>query len=343
MCMMISKQNLLQYSAENGKIQSFIFTFLIQIQTFYNTQKRWEKSTEMDTNLEYYRIFYYVGKCSSITRAAEELSLSQPAVSQAVKNLEKALDSSLFVRTPKGVRLTTEGEVLYSYVKRGYETILLGEKKFRQMLDLENGEIRIGASDMTLQFYLLSYLEEFHMKYPKIKVTVTNAPTPETLEHLSDGKIDFGVVSSPVVTRHELQIYPVKKIEDIFVAGRNFEHLKDRKLSYKELERLPIVCLEGSTSTRSYVEHFLEMKHVSIQPEFELATSDMLIQFAIKSLGIASVVKDFAEERIASGELFQLLFDERIPMREFCIVYDERVPRTKAAEQLLIKLLDGYN
>ena len=148
----------------------------------------------MDINLEYYRIFYYVSRHRSITLAAEALSLSQPAVSQAVKNLENALGSRLFVRTSKGVRLTTEGEVLYSYIKRGYETILLGEKKYKEMLDLESGEIRIGASDMTLQFYLLSYLEEFHEAYPKIKVTVTNAPTPETLRHLQDGKIDVGVV-----------------------------------------------------------------------------------------------------------------------------------------------------
>lgn len=96
------------------------------------------------------------------------------------------------MRTSKGVRLTAEGEVLYSYVKRGYETILLGEKKFLEMQDLESGEICIGASDMTLQFFLLEYLERFHERYPKIKVTVTNATTPETLRHLQDGRIDFG-------------------------------------------------------------------------------------------------------------------------------------------------------
>lgn len=293
----------------------------------------------MEINLEYYRIFYYVGRHKSITLAAEELSLSQPAVSQAIKNLEKALDSRLFVRTSKGVRLTTEGEVLYSYVKRGYETILLGEKKYKEMLNMENGEICIGASDMTLQFYLLSCLEEFHEAYPKIKVTVTNAPTPETLKHLQDGKIDFGVVSTPVVSKHNLSVYPVRKIQDTFVAGRKFEHLKGRILSYRELEELPIVCLEGSTSTRSYVEEFLHGMDVEIQPEFELATSNMLIQFAGRSLGIASVVRDFALEKIESGELFELQFEKQIPPRDFCIVYDEKIPRTKVAEKLLDKLL----
>ena len=116
----------------------------------------------MDINLEYYKIFYYVTKHQSITQAAEVLSISQPAVSQAVKNLEKALGCKLFVRMAKGVRLTSEGEVLYSFVSKGYESILSGERKLSEILDLEGGEICIGASDMTLQFYLLSYLEQFH-------------------------------------------------------------------------------------------------------------------------------------------------------------------------------------
>lgn len=293
----------------------------------------------MDINLEYYRIFYYVGKHQSITLAAEELLLSQPAVSQAVKNLETALGSRLFVRTSKGVRLTTEGEVLYSYVKRGYETILLGEKKYKEMLDLESGEIRIGASDMTLQFYLLSYLEKFHETYPKIKVTVTNATTPETLKHLQDGRIDFGVVSTPFSAKSNLSVVPVRKIQDVFVAGRKFEYLKGRRLAYCELENLPLLCLEGNTSTRQYVENFLKDFSVELRPEFELATSDMLIQFAARSLGVASVVRDFAKEKLASGELFELEFETKIPEREFCIIYDEKIPRTKASEKLLEQLL----
>lgn len=71
----------------------------------------------------------------------------------------------------------------------------------RRMKDLETGEIRIGASDMTLQFYLLPYLEQFHEQYPNIKVTVSNGPTPETLEALYQGHIDFGIVSTPFETK----------------------------------------------------------------------------------------------------------------------------------------------
>ncbi len=112
----------------------------------------------MTINLEYYKMFYYVAKLKSITLAAEELFISQPAVSQGIKQLEGSIGGNLFFRTSKGVSLTPEGEVLYKYVSRGYEYIALGESKFKELFTLETGEIRIGASDMTLQFYLLNYL-----------------------------------------------------------------------------------------------------------------------------------------------------------------------------------------
>ncbi|MFP3155537.1 LysR family transcriptional regulator [Lachnospiraceae bacterium ZAX-1] len=292
----------------------------------------------MDISLDYYKVFYYVGKMQSISLAALELSISQPAVSQAMKNLENSIGCRLFVRTARGVRFTVEGEALFSYIKRGYEFICQGEKKVYEMLHLEDGEIRIGASDMTLQFYLLSHLERFHEKYPAIKVTVTNAPTPETLHYLLKGVIDFGVVSSPIVSRHNWEITQVRQIEDVFVAGKNFWHLKGAQLAYKQLERLPVICLEGNTSTRSYVEAFLKEQGVVLYPEFELATSNMLVQFAVRGFGIAEVVKDFARESIEREELFILNFDRSIPPRQFCIVTDDRIPISAAADKLLSML-----
>jgi DNA-binding transcriptional LysR family regulator len=233
------------------------------------------------------------------------------------------------------VRLTPEGEVLYGYVKRGYEYILLGEAKFQKMLDLENGEIRIGASDMTLQFYLLPYLEKFHERFPGIKVTVTNAPTPETLEHLYSGRIDFGIVSEPFEAKPEIAAERVREIRDIFVAGSRFMDLKDKVLPYRALEELPAICLEHNTSSRRYIDEFLQDNEVELKPEFELAMSDIIVKFAIRNLGIGCVVMDFARDALDNGELFQLQFEKEIPQRHFCIITSRTNPISKAAKELL--------
>lgn len=297
----------------------------------------------MINNLEYYKVFYYVAKHKSLTAAAGELAISQPAVSQSVRQLETSLGVKLFTRASKGVRLTKEGEMLYGYVAKGYEQIMLGEQKVRQMLNLDLGEIHIGASDMTLQYYLLPHLERFHEKYPGIKVVVTNAPTPETLRNLREGIIDFGVVSTPFDAGDEIQAIVVKEIEDVFVAGRKFIPYKNRMLGLQELEHMPIICLEGETSSRSYIDNFLLQNHVEIKPEFELATSDMIVQFTLRNLGVGCVVRDFAREYLDSGQLFELRFNQIIPKRHFCVVTDGKNPISAAAQNLLELVYEDVN
>ena len=247
----------------------------------------------MINNLEYYKVFYHVAKSGSLTSAAEELAISQPAVSQSVRQLENALGTRLFVRAPRGV------------------------------------------SDMTLQFYLLPFLERFHEKYPGIRVAVTNAPTPETLQNLQDGKIDFGVVSTPFSENAPVCAEKVREIEDIFVAGRKFIQYKNKMLDLQELEKMPLIFLEGITSTRHNMEKFLLENEVEVHPEFELATSEMIVQFALRNLGIGCVVRDFAREYLEDGQLFELRFNKIIPRRHFCVVTDRRNPMSAATENLL--------
>ena len=294
----------------------------------------------MDINLEYYKIFYHVGMAGSISGAANKLCISQPAVSQAVKQLEKLLGTSLFVRRSKGVVLTAEGEVLFSYIKQGYEYMLLGESKLKQLLDMDKGEVRIGASDMTLRYYLLNHLETFHGLYPNIKVSVTNAPTPETLRYLSEGKIDFGIVSGPVEEAQWLRVSPVKDIQDVFIAGSRFQKFRNKKMNLKQLEKLPIVCLEPNTSTRKYVDGFLRENGVVITPEFEIATSDMIVQFVLKNFGVGCVVKEFAQDFLKSGEIFELDFHKTIPARQICVATNEKMPMSNAGKHLYEMMLE---
>lgn len=289
----------------------------------------------MVSNLEYYKVFYYAAAAGSLTAAARQLSISQPAVSQSLKQLEEQLGVSLFYRVSRGIRLSPEGELLFSHVSRAYEQLEIGEHKLLQMREMGLGEIRIGASDMTLQFYLLPYLEQFHEKYPGVKVTVTNGPTPETLGRLEESRIDFCVVSTPFVVKPGMHAVKVREIEDVFVAGRRFLPYKNRMLDLQQLETMPVILLEKNTSTRSCMDQFLLDNHVIIRPEFELATSNMIVQFALRSLGVGCIVRDFAASHIESGKLFELRFNQIIPKRHFCIVTASKSPVSVAAKNLL--------
>ena len=289
----------------------------------------------MNISLEYYKFFYYAAKCGSITQAAEALSVTQPAVSQALRTLAKSLGTDLFVRNGKGVHLTPAGEILFDYVKRGYEEIETGERKVLEMINMETGEIRIGASDMTLQFYLLPYLQRFHERYPGIRLNVTNGPTPETMHYLSEGRIDFGLVTTPLSRRKGFRSIAVRQIQDVFVAGTRFRKLKGEILPWSRLRELPVVCLEKNSSTRRYVDDFLMARGAAIHPEIELATSDMIVQFALRNLGVACVVRDFAQPYLEVGTLFELRFESILPAREMELVTNEKFPPTSASAKFL--------
>lgn len=297
----------------------------------------------MKAGLETYRAFVEAARTGSVTGAARALHVSQPAVSQALKALEDSFGTALFLRSSRGVKLTREGELLYSYAARGCDLIETGEEMLRRMQNLDLGEVHIGASDMTLHFFLLPYLEEFHGKYPKIKVSVSNAPTPETLENLRMGTIDFGVVSGPFEAGSDIEKLPVRKIRDIFVAGEKFGKYQNRQVSLKELEHLPLILLEKNTSTRRYIDGELSHYGVQVTPEFELSTSDMIVQFAKRSLGIGCVVEDFALEELEKGTLFRLLVTEKIPERDFFVVTRRNVPLPQAAAALLQRIREDTN
>ena len=192
-----------------------------------------------------------------------------------------------------------------------------------RMLNMDVGEVRIGASDMTLQFYLLPYLEQFHREYPKIKVNVTNAPTPETIKSLEEGRIDFGVVTSPFTSRGTVRQFQVKAIRNVFIAGSSFRELEGRELEYKELEAFPCIALEKNTSTRTFMDAFLAQQGTLLKPEFELAISDMIVQFARRNMGIGCVMEGFAEDAIMRGEVFRLKFKQEMPLRHMCVVTGE--------------------
>lgn len=296
----------------------------------------------MTANLEYYKVFYHVVKHGTVTRAASALSLSQPAVSQSIRQLEQTLGVALLRRTTRGVAPTAEGRLLFSYVEKGYEQFELGEKRLLQMRNLERGEIMIGASDMTLRFFLLPYLERFHEKYPGIKVSVTNGPTPATMRLLREGRIDFGVVSGPLGQENGIHMLPVRKIEDVFVMGKNFFEYRDHEQPLSLLERLPLIMIDQDTSTRQYVQQFLESFHVQVQPEFELSTSDMIVQFALRNLGVGCVVKDFAKDELERGKLAELRLKEKLPARSFYVVTDEKNPLSLAAARLLEMVEEEY-
>ncbi|MDQ0062660.1 LysR family transcriptional regulator [Paenibacillus harenae] len=295
----------------------------------------------MDINLEWYRVFYWIAKSGSLTAAAEQLHITQPAVSHTVKQLEDKMGGALFFRTSKGVKLTAEGDVLLRYIEQAFHSISNGEKAIAEMNNLNSGEIHIGASDTLCNHYLLTYLEQFHEQHPSIRIHVTNRTTPETLALLKQGKIDFGIVGSPSSDK-QIHYLRTALVHDCLVGSKKYAHLARTPIALDNIRHYPLLMLENGASTRAYIDEYAASSGIKLMPEFELGSIDLLVQFALRGFGLAFVIREFVQERLHKGELIELTLNPPLPDRSIGVATLHGVPLS-AASKAFLALLPSYD
>jgi DNA-binding transcriptional LysR family regulator len=288
----------------------------------------------MDINFELYKIFYHAAVSSSFSEAAKRLYISQSAVSQAIAGLEDKTGCRLFIRKSRSIKLTAEGEVLLKHIEQAYNFIKTGEAKLQEMQDMDSGEIRIGVSDTVCRYFLLPVLQKFTSAYPHIKIRVINRTSSQIIEILKNGHIDFGIVTLPIEDKN-IEIAPYSDAEDIFVASSRYGYLKNRSISLKELAGLPLLLLQKDSATRRNLDAFFVSNSISIIPEIELESIELLVEFARIGLGIAHVLKESAAAHIKSGELFQVDITEKMTRRPMGIAMLKNMPQSQATNRFL--------
>nr|WP_170312276.1 LysR family transcriptional regulator [Paenibacillus sacheonensis] len=284
--------------------------------------------------MEWYRSFYWCAKTGSLSRAAEKLHITQPAVSHTIKQLEDILGGALFLRGARGVQLTAEGELLFHYVEQAFNFMEAGQKKLLEMHRLDYGEIRIGAGDSLCKHYLLPYLDRYHRLYPNIRIRVTNRTTTETLALLKEGAIDLGIVHLPTED-NKADIEVSQPQQDCLVGGPSYAHLAEQPLRLRDLFQFPLLMLEEGTSTRRYLDHYAANLGVTLIPELELGSMDLLADFAKHGLGLAFVVRDYYAGELESGRLIEIPLAEPIQPRGIGIATLHGVPSSAAAKRFL--------
>jgi len=301
-----------------------------------------ERVRDMVSNLSLYRIFLETAKRGSISAAARHLYVTQPAVSVGIAQLENELGVKLFFRTSRGIKLTQEGQTLYEYVSNAMFYLESGEDKLRDMNNLEGGVLRVGASDMTLKFYLLDHLERFHREHPRVRLTVSNNPTPKSLEELRNGNIDFCVITEPIKDDGEIVYKRVKTVRDIMVCTpEKYALLGGGVQTFDTILSNTLVMLDRETSTRRYQEEWMRRCGASeerLQPEIELATSDLVVDFACRGIGIGCIVEEFAKVAISEGRLKEIPLADPFPPRSFIVAYLKKLPLSAGAKHFLSML-----
>ncbi len=297
----------------------------------------------MNSNFEYYKIFFYVAKYNNLTNAAAILQTSQPAVTRTIHKLEADLGCRLFIRSKSGMTLTAEGKVFYDYISAGYKQFFNGERAISDLLTLEDGTISISATETALHCYLFRAIEAFNAKYPKIHFKILNNSSTDSVHSVLAGEVDIAVVSSiPHTLKAPLQVQKLHAYQDILIAGSRYASLNGRQVQLKELIDYPWIALTSESVTRDFVNKHFEKHGLTFMPDIELATTDMILPAVRHNLGIGFIPFEFACGDMEAGTVFRVSLKESIPLREISLIYDTEFPQSIASRKFRQFMLKEY-
>lgn len=288
----------------------------------------------MDVNFEYYKIFYYVAKYGNITKAATALGSSQPNVTRVMKLLESQLNCRLFVREARGICLTEEGERLYSHVEIACRHLLDAQEELFRRDSLEGGMVEIGATETALHLFLMSALREFRRECPMVRIRIHNQSTPETVRQLLGGKLDFAVITGPFELPKTVFAEMALEFEEILVGGKQYEFLSETLFQLEDLRRHAWVGLGRGSATHAFYRDFFIRRGIDLEPEMEVATSDLMLPLIENNFGIGFVPKDLARPLLEEKKIVQIRLDCEIPKRSIQIVSDLGREKSLAAATL---------
>ena len=267
----------------------------------------------MNINLELYKVFYYVAKNESITRAANELSISQPAISKSIKTLEEQINTPLFIRKRDGVSLTEAGESIYNKIKEAIELIDSAEDDIKSLTNLESGSINIGASKTIIHEYLMPHIKKFHKEYPNINIRIFTDKTSELIKKAKMGLVDVIFTNMPYNFPNDFETTKIMDLHDCLVANESFNYLKGKKITKNDLEKLPLLVLTKGATTRIRLDDYCVKNNITINPEMEFGSNTLIKEFTEAGFGIGMLTKEHVKKELESNELFEL--DIELPLK----------------------------
>ena len=277
----------------------------------------------MEQNLSTYRIFFEVAKQGNISKAAESLYISQPAISKTIVRLEDNLNVKLFKRNSRGVSLTEEGEVLFRHVQEAIHHIEEAESALQKMKDYHIGHLDIGASTTLCRYILLPYLKKFMEEFPNIQINLKNQDSAKNLQVLDAQDIDLALVAIPKHLSPNQKVILEQEVEDIFVASPKYiENLKALHGSdFSLFQNATVMLMDDKNVSRHYIDMYIRENQLDFKQVIALNTMDLLIDFAKIDMGISCVIRSFVEKDLENGSLVQIDIAPPIPRRKIGFMY----------------------
>ena len=285
----------------------------------------------MNVDLELYRVFYTVAKHKHMTKASEELHISQPAISQSIKKLEDQLGGTLFLRSNKGMELTEEGKMFFEYVRGALELINNAENEFTSFKDLSKGEIKIGCSTTLTKLVLVEALKDYHLDYPNININITNDLTSNLINDLKLGKLDFVVFNESNIKETNLNLEKIKELKQGFIY--NPEFYDDKVNTFDDLNNVPLILQKEESNSRKLLDYIALQNNVKLIPKMEVVSQELITEFTNIGLGIGFAIIDLAKRNFKN--LKELNINKKIPNINIYLATNKSVSLTFASKMFI--------
>lgn len=257
-------------------------------------------------NYTYLNVFYTVAKLQNISKAAQVLDVTQPAVSRIIANIEKEYNTKLFFRSKTGVTLTRDGKNLFEMIKGPLNELEKISNDLENSQDLEKFVVHIGATSTALYCFLFKQLESFKQMYPNVNFRIYSNSSAKLLDMVEKGSIDFAFITTPFKGGEELDIYNIQKLNDILVAPMSYKSMVKNTVSIKELEDYPFVLLSKEMQFREYIDSFLSSHNVNVNVAYETDSSAILLPFVELDCGLTFIPDEMANPYIKKGKCYKV-------------------------------------
>lgn len=288
-------------------------------------------------DFDLYKLFYAVAKCGSLSKAAEELYISQPAATQALQRLEKLLDTTLFNRQHHGMELSAQGgKIIFDDVEQAVKLLYGVEEKLAALKQNATGTLRIGASETIFQYFLSEKIVEFNKLYPQVKIELISEVSPKIIALMKSDECDIGFLNLPIANDEEIIIQKsIQFLNDIFIAGESFSQLKGKEISVQELQKFPLLLMENNTISREAVNHYGISHGVRFEPAVEVNSWGFMKRLVVNGMGIGCIPREYALNKLADGSLFEVKVQPAMPARSVGMALPKKVNMTFALQSFI--------
>ncbi|WP_302563635.1 LysR family transcriptional regulator [Parasutterella excrementihominis] len=271
------------------------------------------------------RVFHIAAENLSMTSAAKQLFLTQPAVSHTIKELERQYGHKLFIRANRKIRLTSQGEFLFQLCEKIFEAVRSQQIKLDEHFKVNKGELKFSATQTIVKYSLMSAVKEFHLSNPEAVFKIQSSSKLETYRLVSFGAVEFGFVTTPIpvgALSIGLKYLKLFDIEDVFVGNSDRYADSSTKLTFDDICSNSLITLGKNSLSHRYQKEFFERNNYSLTPDIECDNLDLVVEFVEADLGIGWITEAVLADAIQKGRKIKKLdFEPSLPKREIGVIF----------------------